>query len=316
MPSGVDADSGMLLNPGLPEFDLTLGLGAWKFAHFLMPASAVMGELRLIDIGVEPVPGAAAAVARPSLCAPAADAHKYRRGLLAVVGGEMPGAAVLACQAAQGAGAGYVRLFADALPLAPADLVVNPGELSEVLTDDRNTAILAGPGLGRSGRARERLAIALADPVPAVVDADALLLLGKRQLAERSAPLVATPHEGELGALEATFGCAGAGSKVDRAAALARASGMVIVAKGPDTVIAAPDGRLACAPRGSSWLSVAGTGDVLAGAIASRLACGIEPFTAACQGVWLHGEAARLCLAPFTASQLAGMIPRAYAACL
>ena len=316
VPSGVDADSGMLLNPGLPEFDLTLGLGAWKFAHFLMPASAVMGELRLIDIGVEPVPGAAAAVARPSLCAPAADAHKYRRGLLAVVGGEMPGAAVLACQAAQGAGAGYVRLFADALPLAPADLVVNPGELSEVLTDDRNTAILAGPGLGRSGRARERLAIALADPVPAVVDADALLLLGKRQLAERSAPLVATPHEGELGALEATFGCAGAGSKVDRAAALARASGMVIVAKGPDTVIAAPDGRLACAPRGSSWLSVAGTGDVLAGAIASRLACGIEPFTAACQGVWLHGEAARLCLAPFTASQLAGMIPRAYAACL
>ena len=94
------------------------------------------------------------------------------------------------------------------------------------------------------------LAIALADPVPALVDADALILLGQRHLAERGAPIIATPHEGELKALEVTFGCESAGSKPDRAAALARASGMVIVAKGPDTVIAAPDGRIACAPRG------------------------------------------------------------------
>jgi NAD(P)H-hydrate repair Nnr-like enzyme with NAD(P)H-hydrate dehydratase domain len=91
---------------------------------------------------------------------------------------------------------------------------------------------------------------------------------------------------------------------------------MVVVAKGPDTVIAAPDGRLACAPRASSWLSVAGTGDVLAGAIASRLATGAEPLGAACEGVWLHGEAARLAGPAFTAGRLAEYIPAALAACL
>jgi len=149
-----------------------------------------------------------------------------------------------------------------------------------------------------------------------VIDADALLLLGERQLAERQAPLVATPHEGELKALEAAFGCDGAGSKADRALALAKASGMVIVAKGPDTLVAAPGGQLACAPRASSWLSVAGTGDVLAGAIASRLAVGSPAFHAACEGVWLHAEAARIAGRAFTAGQLAAAIPAALAGAL
>ena len=116
--------------------------------------------------------------------------------------------------------------------------------------------------------------------------------------------------------LERAFDCEGAGSKPERALALAAASGMVIVAKGPDTVIAAPDGRLACAIRATPWLSVAGTGDVLAGTIASRLALGRDAFAAACEGVWLHGEAARLCAAPFTAGELADAIPRAVATCL
>jgi hydroxyethylthiazole kinase-like uncharacterized protein yjeF len=316
LPSGVDSDSGRLLNADLPRFDLTIALGAWKFAHVLMPARAIMGALRLVDIGVAPLPGAAFLVEKPGLTAPAADAHKYRRGLLAVVGGEMPGAALLACAAAQRAGAGYVKLFADAVPGAPADLVVDSGKLSSVLTDDRNSAVLVGPGLGRHAGARERLATALADAVPAVIDADALVLLGERQLSERKTPLIATPHEGELKALEAAFGCDGAGSKPDRALALARDSGMVIVAKGADTVIAAPDGRLACARPASSWLSVAGTGDVLAGIIASRLATGTEAFAAACEGVWLHGEAARLAGPAFTAGDLAAAIPDALAACL
>ncbi len=122
--------------------------------------------------------------------------------------------------------------------------------------------------------------------------------------------------KGELAVLERTFDCTGSGSKPARAAELARASGMIIVAKGPDTVIAAPDGRMQLARRASSWLSTAGTGDVLAGAIASRLACGAEPFAAACQGVWLHGEAAHLCPPAFTAGELAGAIRSAYAACL
>lgn len=317
MPSGIDSDRGLLLNQGLRQFDLTIALGAWKFAHFLMPASATMGAQKLVEIGVAEVDGVARRIARPHLAPPAPADHKYTRGLLAVVGGAMPGAAVLAATAAQGAGAGYVKLFAAAAPgVVPADLVVETDRLSDVLTDDRNRAILAGPGLARDGAARERLAVALADPVPAVLDADALVLLGSRSLAERRAPTIATPHEGELAALERAFGCDEAGSKVERATALARASGLFVVAKGPDTVVAAPDGRLACAPRASSWLSTAGTGDVLAGTIASRLAAGADPFDAACEGIWLHAEAARLCAPPFTASDLARAIPQAYAACL
>ena len=316
VPSGIEADSGRLLADSLPHFDLTISLGAWKFAHFLMPASAVMGSLRRVDIGVASVDGAAFCLKRPKLHAPAADSHKYRRGLLAVVGGAMPGAAILSALAAQGAGAGYVRLLSQQPASLPADLVGDDGPLADTLLDKRIAAVLAGPGLGRHADSRERLATALAAGVPAVLDADALVLLGARGLAERSAPVIATPHEGELAALERAFGCAGFGSKVERAAELARVSGMIIVAKGPDTVIAAPGGRIACAPRGLSWLSVAGTGDVLAGVIASRLACGDEAFAAACAGVWLHGEAARLCNSAFTARQLAAAVPRALEACL
>jgi len=317
LPSGVQSDSGMLLNEGLPSFDLTVALGAWKFAHVLMPASATSGELRLVEIGVDAVEPAAQLVTRPRVSSPGAAAHKYARGLLALVAGKMPGAALLACEAGQGAGAGYVKLFVDERPPnAPFDLVVDEGALTDVLTDDRNTAILCGPGLGRDGKAREKLTIALADPVPVVLDADALVLLRPRLLAERQAATIATPHEGELASLERSFDCEGSGSKVERAAALAQASGMVIVAKGPDTVIAGPDGRLACAHRASSWLSTAGTGDVLAGAIASRVAAGVPAFEAACEGVWLHGEAARLCAPAFSASELASRVPDALAACL
>jgi len=316
LPSGVQSDSGMLLNDGLPAYHLTLALGAWKFAHFLMPSSGTMGELRLVPIGAPPVDGAARELRRPRLASPSADAHKYKRGLLAVVGGYMPGASLLAAIAAQSAGAGYVKLFADSKRNVPTDIVVETGALSDVLADDRNTAVLVGPGLGRDGAARERLAIALADPVTVVVDADALVLLSPRVLAERAAPTIATPHEGELVALERSFELDGTGTRTERALALAKASGMVIVAKGPDTVIAAPGGRLVCAHRATSWLSVAGTGDVLAGTIASRAAAGVPAFEAACEGVWLHGRAAGACGPAFTAGQLAANISKALASCL
>ena len=116
--------------------------------------------------------------------------------------------------------------------------------------------------------------------------------------------------------LERTFDLDGAGTRPQRALALAKASGMVVVAKGPDTVVAAPDGRIACAPRATSWLSTAGTGDVLAGIIASRLATGIPAFDAACQGVWLHGEAAARLHPAFSAADLARAVPAALASCL
>ena len=316
LPSGIDADLGQPLNRGLPHNDLTIALGAWKFAHFLMPAAASMGALKLVDIGVEPVGAAASAIARPQFDPPGADDHKYTRGLLGVMVGAMPGAALLAAHAAQGAGAGYVRLHADAPLAVPNELVVSTQPLAEALTDKRIAALLVGPGLGRDSKAREKLTLALAEQIPAVLDADALVLLAPRLLAEHQTPLAATPHEGELLSLERAWDLDGAGSKVDRAVALALASGMVVAAKGADTVVAAPDGRLALAHRASSWLSTAGTGDVLAGTIASRLANGVDAFEAACQGVWLHGEAARLCDPAFAAGQLAEAVRAAYAACL
>ena len=317
LPSGVASDTGLMLNDGLPDYGLTIALGAWKGAHFLMPAAAKMGFLRMVEIGVSAVPEAAQVSRKPLLSPPAPDEHKYKRGLLGVVGGEMPGAAVLAARAAQGAGAGYVKLLCDGrAELLPPDLVADRRALDIVLDDRRWASLLIGPGLGRDLFSRQRLVLTLGAGVPTVIDADALIVLGPDQIACHQAPLVATPHEGELVALERAFECGSGGSRAERAHTLAGASGMVIVAKGPDTVIAAPDGRLVMARRASSWLSTAGTGDVLAGTIASRLACGVEAFEAACQGVWLHGEAARLAGPVFTAGQLAGAIASAYAACL
>jgi ADP-dependent NAD(P)H-hydrate dehydratase / NAD(P)H-hydrate epimerase len=317
VPSGVDSDSGAVLNEGVPHFVLTIALGALKFAHYLMPASATMGTLRLVGIGVDAVQSAATLIAAPKLAVPVADAHKYRRGLVAVVSGQMPGATVIACMAAQGSGAGYVKLLSD-LPATgvPVDVVVDSAPLHESLADPRINALLVGPGLGRQSEARQRLMAVLAASIPAVIDADALMILTPVLLAKRRLPLVATPHEGELAELERAFRLPRQGSKPQRAPALAVATGMVIVAKGPDTVIAAPDGRVAVAPSATAWLSVAGSGDVLAGIVASRLAAGAEPFDAACEAVWLHSEAARLSPPAFTASQLAYAIPRAYAACL
>lgn len=326
VPSGVECDSGAILDEDppedpfseyrLPQYQLTLALGAWKFAHYLMPASAQMGAVKLVDIGVNAVPDAAGVLQRPSLSAPDAYAQKYRRGLLAVVGGAMPGAALLACRAAQGAGAGYVRLLGKALAVVPSDVVLDSSWLPDAPFDRRISALLVGPGLGRDGEAELSLRSVIFNCERAVLDADALMLLKPPMPRQTWVRLVATPHEGELAALEKSFAMDGQGSKVDRARTLARATGMVIVAKGPDTVIASPDGRCALAPRASAWLSTAGTGDVLAGIIASRLALRIDCFTAACQGVWLHGEAARLAGAAFSAAELAAEVRHAYAATL
>jgi NAD(P)H-hydrate repair Nnr-like enzyme with NAD(P)H-hydrate dehydratase domain len=118
-----------------------------------------------------------------------------------------------------------------------------------------------------------------------------------------------TPHEGEFTRLFGTL----PGSKIDRARAAAARSRAVLVYKGPDTVIAAPDGRVVVAPSASSWLSTAGTGDVLAGLCAARLAVGGDPFRAACEAVWLHGEAARRAGPGLIADDLAAHIPSALA---
>ncbi|OZA91423.1 MAG: NAD(P)H-hydrate dehydratase [Erythrobacter sp. 34-65-8] len=311
LPSGISSDDGHILNERLPDYHLTLALGAWKYAHWRMPACASMGERRLVPIGVAPVLEAAELIQRPRLSPPEPDAHKYTRGLCAVVAGEMPGATLLACKAATHGGAGYVKLQADSLPDgAPIDLVVD----AAALDDDRLDAVLVGPGLGRSDLSRNRLEAALSSGRSLVLDADALHLLAPHML-RPDVEVIATPHEGELAKLCKSFAVVAQG-KTAQACALARASGMVIIAKGPDTIIAAPDGRLVMSPSPTSWLSVAGTGDVLAGIVVSRVASGQDPFEAACEAVWLHAEAARRCSAPFTASELAGKVAAAYAACL
>lgn len=327
LPSGVHADSGAVLSP-LPHYDLTLALGAWKWAHFIMPAAQHMGALRLVEIGIDAEAQhdftTARLLAKPRLSAPAADAYKYTRGLVAVVAGAMPGAALLAARAAQHGGAGYVKLLTDGADVpAPADLVVDRRPLLQALSDPRIASILIGPGLGRDADAARRLeqVLYLERPVPTALDADALQLLGPGSWpAPGARGFVLTPHAGELGALAGAFGvaenCGPLADKIHQAIEMSRLTGAAVVAKGPDTVIVQQRAGMIAAPLAPSWLSTAGTGDVLAGLIASRLASGADPVTAASEALWLHGEAARRAGPVFTASELANKVPAAYAACL
>lgn len=315
LPSGVHSDTGEVLNDAMPHYQLTQALGAWKRAHWVMPGMARMGERRLVAIGIEAPDAAALLSARPMFWAPSADAHKYKRGLMAVIGGAMPGAGVLASEAAMRAGAGYVKLLADrSHSAAPADLVIEEGSLTQALQDERIGAVLIGPGLGRSEDSRRQLQRVLVAGCALILDADALVLLKRDDLAGRRTPAILTPHAGELAKLCQTFGIAEE-NKVARAEALAQATGAVVLAKGPDNVLT--DGeRLRFFPTAPSWLSTAGTGDVLAGIIGSRLAHTADPFRAAEEAVWLHSEAARLCGAVFTAGELAHSVSAAYEAFL
>ena len=311
-PSGVDSDDGRLLGSCI-SYDLTLAIGAWKPAHYLMPGMARMGMLRLIELGIA-ADNSTRLARRPVLDPPPFGSHKYTRGLLAIVGGEMPGAGLLAARAAMRAGAGYVKLFAShSHPDAPAELVIEETPLDEALDDDRISALLVGPGLGRGEGATLRLRQALEQERPCVVDADGLALMHPDMLQSREGQTILTPHEGELQVLERKFSLSGTGAKHLRAKALAEATGSVMVAKGPDTIIAAPEGDIIFCPPSTPWLSAAGTGDVLAGMIASRLATGIDAIAAAEQGYALHAAAARLAGPAFTAGMLADRTADAWA---
>lgn len=314
VPSGIASDSGAVLNERLPEFNVTLALGAWKFAHCLLPARDMMGTQRLVPIGVSAREGAVQRVTKPKLAPPFSTDHKYTRGLVAIIGGEMPGAAVLAAKAAMRAGAGYVKLFAREAPSAEPELVVDTSQLDEALKDERIKAALIGPGLTRHEGSAKTLETALKCKGGLVLDADALHLVEPSML-DPEKPSLATPHDGELDALCRKFAIVAEG-RMARAKALAGRSGMVICAKGPDTIIASPEGEVAIAPPAPSWLSIAGTGDVLAGIAVSRMANGSAPFEAACEAVWLHSEAARICGPAFTPLELAKAVPVALASCL
>lgn len=311
LPSGVSTDDGSLLGK-IPKADLTLALGAWKPAHFRMPARERMGTVRLVDIGIGGVEGSASVFPRPRLETPGATDHKYTRGLVGVVGGAMPGAALLAAGAAQRSGAGYVKLIAHKGVPLPASLVIDDRPIEQALSDARWSALLVGPGLGRDDTARSRLAAVIERGVPTVLDANALHLLDDDAL-EGADPsrILLTPHKGELATLCRAFGIEER-DKCDRAKALATRTGLTVLAKGPDTLLAAGDGRLAYFAPATAWLATAGTGDVLAGIAASRLATRHDPFVAAGEAVWLHGEAAHLAGAAFTANDMICEISRAY----
>jgi hydroxyethylthiazole kinase-like uncharacterized protein yjeF len=305
LPSGLATDTGTALSTP-PLFDLTLAPGAVKPAHLLQPAARYCGTIRLLDIGV-PVTSQAAVLAPPVLAAPGPDSHKYTRGMVAVVAGGMPGAAELAAHAAMRAGAGYVTLLGDTAG-APHALVRAP-LTDAALANDRIGAVVIGPGLGRDDRARARLVAALAAGHPLVIDGDALRLLDPARIAALRLPVILTPHAGEFDAL---FGVSDA-DKITRARDAAVRAAAVVVFKGADTVVAAPDGRVRIAHGASDWLSTAGTGDVLAGAIGAMMAARLDPFAAACAGVWLHGDAARRSGRAFIADDLADALRSARA---
>jgi hydroxyethylthiazole kinase-like uncharacterized protein yjeF len=296
LPSGIEADSGAELSV-VPRFDMTVTFGALKPAHRLMPALMYGGRVVLADIGIA-VETSWREIARPILGGVSPVAHKYSRGMVAIVAGEMPGAAALAATAAARMGAGYVGLDARE-PVANVPASVVQGQKRD-LSDKRIGAVLVGPGLGRNKRLFTR---ALLSRRPLVIDGDALRLLDLRD----GKGAILTPHEGEF---EALFGKL-PGSKAERAAEAARRSGAVVVYKGPDTIVAAPDGQLGFAPPAPAWLATAGTGDVLAGMIAALRCRGWDPFYAAKAAVWLHGRAAEIAGPRMIADDLAEAIPHA-----
>lgn len=319
LPSGIDADSGALLADSLPEVDLTLALGALKPPHILSSAVRTCGEVRVVDIGLDLGACRTRLLARPDPPPVTADSHKYNRGMVGVIAGEMPGAALLAAIAAARAGAGYVALFGDA-PGGPAAIVRRPlGH--HALADERLSAVVIGSGLGTGAHARRVMRWLLDRPnLPLVIDADALALVDRKALEQRTAPVVLTPHYGEFHRMKQRAGVA-VDESLDvlarvTAEAEAAAPGAVLVLKGSTTYLRHGE-ELRIAPRGNPWLSTAGTGDVLAGAIGAMLAAysqaGRSALDAAEAGVWLHAEASRLLGAGFIADDLAEALSAARA---
>lgn len=308
LPSGVATDDGSILSP-VPDYDLTVTFGALKLSHLLQPAARHMGRLVVADIGVE-AESRLRAIGRPRLAPPGSDDHKYSRGYVAVMGGEMPGASALTAAAALRAGAGYVRLMADAA-IAGVPQAVVQGRAP--IDDERIGALVIGPGLGRGAKAKPLLGEALHSDRPMVLDADALFLLaGDLERLHRlpHSPIL-TPHAGEF---ERLFGSI-EGSKVNQARHAAEAAKAVVIFKGADTVVAAPDGRAAIALPASPYLASAGTGDVLSGIVAAMRARGLEAFNAAVAAVWLHGRAAKTLGADLIADDLVEALPAALAEC-
>ena len=308
LPSGVTTDTGAV--PGDAVLgDVTLALGAVKPSHLLVPAASHCGTIRLLDIGLGPDIGAALRVARRPdfLKTPGPSAHKYTRGMVAVVAGAMPGAAELSAEAALRAGAGYVLLLGNTGTTVPHAIVRRQYSM-DALGDTRIGAVVIGPGLGRDAAAASLLDDAILADTSLIIDGDALQLLDAGRLATagaRKAPTILTPHEGEF---DAVFGKSDS-PRIKRALTAARDTGAIVVLKGASTIIASPDGTAIVTAPADPWLSTAGTGDVLTGAIAAVIAAQdirhIPLIDRVAAGVWLHSQAARRLPGAFLADDLA-----------
>lgn len=304
VPSGLSGDSGGILGAAA-HAQATVTFFRKKPGHLLQPGRDYCGDIVVADIGIpdsvlaEIAPRTAEngpALWSTVLPSPGPADHKYTRGHVAVIAGEMTGAARLAALGAARIGAGMVSVLAPvaSLPMLaalPAAIIVaaRPGarELGEWLRRRKVAAIVIGPGLGHDDEARALVNSCLSSGAPAVLDADALAVLADVSRPAYRSSHILTPHAGEF---ERLFG-RGEGDRLARART-ASAAGFVIVAKGSDSVVAAPDGRAVINANAPPWLATAGTGDVLAGLIAGLVGQGMPAFEAAAAAVWLHGERA------------------------
>lgn len=306
LPSGLAGDTGKPLGYA-PRAALTVTFQAHKRAHVLEPGRSLCREIVVADIGVDLGPPSDLWLNTPELWAggfpwPGRDAHKHARGRLGVVSGGVSatGAARLAARAGLRVGAGVVTVLTP-----PSALLVNAMALEAVmvrafsdagaLAREAQTlqAAVIGPAAGVTAATRANVEALAATQATLVLDADALTVFRKdpARLFDLLRPSdVLTPHVGEF---ERVFPGLLADSleRITAARRAAERAGAVVLLKGPDTVIAVPDGRAAVNVNGAPWLATAGSGDVLAGLIGGLIAQGMDSFDAACAGAWIHAEA-------------------------
>jgi hydroxyethylthiazole kinase-like uncharacterized protein yjeF len=320
LPSGINGTTGAVMGAAVRATE-TVTFFRQKPAHLLLPGRLQCGRVRMADIGIEAdVLGEIAPqtfentpeVWHGVFPVPQVDGHKYSRGHAVVVSGDIAatGAARMSARGALRAGAGLVTLAtprnalavnASALTAVMVQSTDTVVEFAELLTDKRLNACVIGPGAGVGARTRDFVLTALTAKRHIVLDADALTSfadapdrLFEAIKVSADPQVVLTPHEGEFPRLFSDISNKHPGrSKLERVRAAAERSGAVVLLKGPDTVVASPDGRATIATNAPPWLATAGAGDVLSGMIAGMLAQGAPAFEATSIGVWMHGEAAR-----------------------